>query len=629
MIKPILISVTAVFSLTSTSYAFNLPPSLQNNNLYQRTTHSLSSYQIHRPLHIHKYTNFQLSSSANSIEEDDDIISSSAVADRAPCFDNGVCATFPDDDEDDESVSLEKSMDKEQVIAKVNGDSIISSDNTSTTYTGEAIDRLGTMTGPTVWSEFGRLSAENPSIANLGQGFPDWLPPPFAVESLVSATIDSTKSPHQYTRTAGHPKLVTQLARRYTQHLHPNGKESIDPMNEVAVTVGASQALYLSLQTLVKPGDEVILFEPFFDLYVNQIKLAGGTPVFVPLTFVPYNSETGINGDGNINGDEEEVTGGTWILEPEKLEEKISSKTRAIILNSPHNPTGKVFTLSEMQMIADNVIKAGPQCVVISDEVYKYIVHSPPKDDEHMEMTKSCPGHVHFASLPNMWERTITVSSAGKTFSATGWQVGWCIAPSHLISPIHQLLPYVQFCASTVIQEALARSLPLADEPYEGYTSYYEYLNEKYRRKRDLLSSALKDAGFAIPDYDETCGGGFFIFARITPELKKALPAYRLEEPFSSNPAAPGGTARLDWALCQWMAEEKGVLCIPSSPFFSRERALEGASDEFIRVAFCKTDETIEKAALALKSLRDDIDEEEDTVEKKGEEVLVAAGGSM
>jgi len=622
MFQQILISTTAVFSLTSTSYAFNLPSlSLQNN---QRTTH-LSSYQYRTHT---QHTKFQLSSSANSIEEDDNIISSAVASDRAPCFDNGVCATFPDDEED-ESVSLDKSTDKEQVIAKVNGDSISSSES-STQYTGEAIDRLGSMTGPTVWSEFGRLSAENPSIANLGQGFPDWLPPPFAVESLVSATIDSTKSPHQYTRTAGHPKLVTQLARRYTQHLHPNGKECIDPMNEVAVTVGASQALYLSLQTLVKPGDEVILFEPFFDLYVNQIKLAGGTPVFVPLTFVPYNSEI-VNGNSNGNGGEEEVTGGTWILEPEKLEEKISSKTRAIILNSPHNPTGKVFTLSEMQMIADNVIKAGPQCVVISDEVYKYIVHSPPKDDEHMEKTKSCPGHVHFASLPNMWERTITVSSAGKTFSATGWQVGWCIAPSHLISPIHQLLPYVQFCASTVIQEALARSLPLADEPYEGYTSYYEYLNEKYRRKRDLLSSALKDAGFAIPDYDETCGGGFFIFARITPELKKALPAYRLEEPFSSNPAAPGGTARLDWALCQWMAEEKGVLCIPSSPFFSRERALEGASDEFIRVAFCKTDETIEKAALALKSLRNDIaeDEEEDTVVNKDEEVLVAAGGSM
>ncbi|KAL7533998.1 hypothetical protein ACHAXR_005575 [Thalassiosira sp. AJA248-18] len=474
------------------------------------------------------------------------------------------------------------------------------------------------MTGPTVWSEFGRLSQEH-DVANLGQGFPDWLPPDFAVESLVEATIDSTKSPHQYTRTAGHPNLVRQLARRYSKHLG----QTIDPMNEVTVTVGASQALYLSLQTLVKPGDEVILFEPFFDLYVNQIKLAGGTPVYVPLTFVPYSEESGEEGE-----EDGVVTGGTWILEPEKLASKISSKTRAIILNSPHNPTGKVFTHSEMEVIAQNVMNAGPQCVVISDEVYKYIVHSPPKDEAGM--TSSCSGHVHFASLPNMWDRTITVSSAGKTFSATGWQVGWCIGPSHLISPIHQLLPYVQFCASTVIQEALARSLPRADEPYEGHDSYYEYLNDKYRRKRDLLGKALKEAGFAIPDYDKTPGGGFFIFARITPELRKALPRERLELPFAKNSAAPGGQARLDWALCQWMAEEKGVLCIPSSPFFSREQAENGASDEFIRVAFCKTDETIERAALALMDLSGEekagVDEEEDN-ERVEVAVAVAAMG--
>lgn len=407
------------------------------------------------------------------------------------------------------------------------------------------------------------------------------------MESLVSATVDSTKSPHQYTRTAGHPNLVQQLARRYSKHL----QRMIDPMNEVAVTVGASQALYLSLQTLVKPGDEVILFEPFFDLYVNQIKLAGGIPVYVPLTFVPY--------DDCVDA----ATGGEWVLESGKLENAVSSKTRAIILNSPHNPTGKVFTLTEMKIIAESAITAGPQCVVISDEVYKYIIHSPPPKHELLNVS-SCLGHVHFASLPGMWDRTITVSSAGKTFSATGWQVGWCIGPNHLISPLHQLLPYVQFCASTVIQEALARTLPRADEPYEGYSSYYEHLNSKYRRKRDLLGTALKDAGFAIPDYNRTPGGGFFIFARITPALKSALQTERMELKYSRNSAAPGGQARLDWALCQWMAEEKGVLCIPSSPFFSREKALKGASDEFIRVAFCKTDETLARAASALRSLK-------------------------
>lgn len=158
-------------------------------------------------------------------------------------------------------------------------------------------------------------------------------------------------------------------------------------------------------------------------------------------------------------------------------------------------------------------------------------------------------------------------------------------------------MPYVQFCASTVIQEALARSLPKADQPYEGYDSYYEYLKENYTRKRDLLGNALKSAGFGVPDYEKTPGGGFFIFARIGKSISLALPSSRKNV---FNKAAPTGTARQDWALCQWMAEEKGVLCIPSTPFFSESRIAEGASDEFIRIAFCKTDETINKAALAL-----------------------------
>lgn len=453
----------------------------------------------------------------------------------------------------------------------------------------------------------------------------------------------TNNSPHQYTRTAGHPKLVKELAGRYSKHM---GRE-IDPMGEVAVTIGASQALYMALQTLIQPGDEVILFEPFFDLYQNQIKLAGGTPVYVPLTFQPY-----VNNDNNNDDDDDNISPGEWILEPQNLQNAISPKTRAIILNSPHNPTGKIFTRSEMEHIAEAVTDyAGPQCVVLSDEVYKYIVHSPPREEmeeeeaAQIELTQQmknnveetidhddtkngggvngsgnsnnvigekyqpiiCQGHVHFASLPGMWDRTITISSAGKTFSATGWQVGWAIGPKELIAPMHQLLPYVQFCASTVIQEALARALPKADLPYEGYASYYEYLKAMYTRKRDLLGSALKDAGFAVPDYDKTPGGGFFIFARIGKKISDAIPPERINAP---NVAAPAGIARKDWALCQWMAEEKGILCIPASPFFSEDTVTgvngEPLSDQFVRIAFCKTNETIHKAADRLMKLSDE-----------------------
>jgi kynurenine--oxoglutarate transaminase/cysteine-S-conjugate beta-lyase/glutamine--phenylpyruvate transaminase len=330
------------------------------------------------------------------------------------------------------------------------------------------------------------------------------------------------------------------------------------------------------------------LFEPFFDLYVNQVKLAGGKPVFVPLHFEPYDETDGA------------ISGGEWKLDRAELMKVVSPRTKAIIMNSPHNPTGKIFSRSEMEDIAESLELAGPNCVVLSDEVYKYIVHAPPKEKAVGE-SSLCRGHTHFASLPGMWDRTITISSAGKTFSATGWQVGWCIGPKRLIAPIHQLLPYVQFCASTVIQEALARTLPRADEPYEGHASYYEYLKAKYTRKRDLLATALKEAGFAVPDYDRTPGGGFFIFARAGKEIERLIPPKYIN---AKNAAAPGGVTRQDWALCQWMVEEIGLLCIPSSPFFSPERAEQGASDSFIRVAFCKSDETLEAAAAALRRLK-------------------------
>jgi kynurenine---oxoglutarate transaminase / cysteine-S-conjugate beta-lyase / glutamine---phenylpyruvate transaminase len=464
---------------------------------------------------------------------------------------------------------------------------------------GQAMQRLGVSASKsTVWTEFSRIAQEcsnrrNQSVVNLGQGFPDWLPPPFAIESLVAAALESSGSNnsnsgvgsiHQYTRPAGHPNLVQQLARRYSLHMN----QPIDAMKEVAVTVGASQALYLTLQVILQPGDEVILFEPFFDLYLNQIRLAGGTPVFVPLEFKPY--------------DDNNFSGGDWTLNKDTLQQKVGPRTKAIIFNSPHNPTGKVFTLTEMEYIAESLELANPDCVVLSDEVYKYIVHSNPQGDEKDE-SLFCRGHIHFASLPGMWDRTITISSAGKTFSATGWQIGWCVGPSRLISRIHQLLPYVQFCASTVMQEALARSLQRADEPYEGYDSYYSWLRATYTQKRDVLAYALTKAGFAVPDFNRSAGGGFFLLARVGDKIAQNIPNNLLDVP---NTATPTGQVRADWALCQWMAEEIGLLCIPSSPFFSQESARRGDySDHFVRVAFCKTDETIAAAAEALLSLQE------------------------
>jgi kynurenine--oxoglutarate transaminase/cysteine-S-conjugate beta-lyase/glutamine--phenylpyruvate transaminase len=200
------------------------------------------------------------------------------------------------------------------------------------------------------------------------------------------------------------------------------------------VTVGASQALFLALQTLLSPGDEVLLLEPFFDLYVGQIHLAGGKPTYVPL-----------QPDGS----------GGWNLDIDLLRKKITAKTKVLILNSPHNPTGKVFTEQEMKSIA-TVVRENPGLVVVSDEVYKYVIHSETAAGGAEPLGNV--GHVHFAKLEGMYDRTLTISSAGKTFSVTGWQVGWIIGPSKMVRDVQTMLPFVQVSSECGVPLAMTKS---------------------------------------------------------------------------------------------------------------------------------------------------------------------------
>merc|ERR1719440_1277218 len=398
---------------------------------------------------------------------------------------------------------------------------------------------------PTVWSEFGQLAARTQAV-NLGQGFPDWQPPEFVVAEAHTALNEGY---HQYTRPAGHPQLVEVLAERYTQHL----ERPIDAMTEVAVTVGASQALYLTLQALVDPGDEVLLLEPAFDLYYGQVRIAGGTVVPVPL---------------QVDG-----TGRQWTIDPERIEAAITPRSKLLVLNSPHNPTGKVFSANEMEAIAD-VVRRHPNLHVISDEVYKYTVYAG-------------EGHLHFAALAGMFDRTVTLSSAGKTFSVTGWQAGWCVGPTQLIKPIQLMLPFVQFCVSTPTQQALSRVLVEADKPYLGHASYYEWLRATFQAKREILAGGLRNCGM-VPMEGE---GGFFLMAD-TSALE--VPERYLGE---VTPAAPDGVTR-DWALCRWLALEGGVIAIPASPFFSPTNKRLAA--RYVRFAFCKGDETLRDASRRL-----------------------------
>ena len=413
----------------------------------------------------------------------------------------------------------------------------------------EPAKRLAGSGKPTVWGEFGQLAASTGAV-NLGQGFPDWQPPEFVVEEAQTALRTGY---HQYTRPAGHPQLVEVLAQRYSKHL----ERPIDATTEVAITVGASQALYLTLQALIDPGDEVVLMEPAFDLYYGQVRIAGGTVVPVPL--------------------EVDESGRQWTLNANRLEAAVNEKTKVLVVNSPHNPTGKVFSADEMAQIAD-VVRRHPKMLVISDEVYKYTVYG---DDAN---------HQHFAALPGMYERTVTLSSAGKTFSVTGWQAGWCIGPATLLKPIQLMLPFVQFCVSTPMQQALSRVLVKADEPYLGHPSYYAWLCEMYRTKREILATGLRRCGM-VPMEGQ---GGFFLMAD-TSSLE--VPEKYLRE---TTPAAPDGVTR-DWALCRWMALEGGVIAIPSSPFFSADN--KELAGRYVRFAFCKGDGTLQEASDRLACL--------------------------
>lgn len=417
--------------------------------------------------------------------------------------------------------------------------------------------RLQGLDKPTVWHEFSPLSVKHQSV-NLGQGFPDWNPPQFAIDALATSTQpDKGRNSNQYARSYAHMPLARVLAEDYGKRF----EREIDPATMIATAVGCTNALYCALHGLLSPGDEAILLEPAFDVYISQTKMAGGSPVFVPLRSVDIG-----------NGDEPRTANDVFKLDFEELEAAITDKTRVLILNTPHNPTGKIFSREELSNLAE-IIERHPQVTVISDEVYEHIIFDEEKSP-----------HISFATIPGMWERTLTLSSSGKTFSATGWKVGWAVGPPHLTHAVSSVQQWVNFSAPTPNQDAIAQSLERAREPYEGFDSYYKWLVEEYRRKRDLLVEALKAGGMSpiLPN------GGFFIMADTT---GIEVPASYLAEKTVAMPTDP---MPRDWAMSRWMTKEVGVTAIPPSAFYDEKNV--GLASNFLRFAYCKGDDTILKA---------------------------------
>jgi N-succinyldiaminopimelate aminotransferase len=375
--------------------------------------------------------------------------------------------------------------------------------------------------GITIFSEINELAAQHKAV-NLGQGRPDFAAPADIVQAAVRALNEGKAN--QYPPGIGMPSLREAVAA-HTSRFY--GLE-IDPKASVLVTAGATEGVFSSVMGLVDKGDEVIVIEPYFDSYVPNITFAGAVPVYVPL----HPPE--------------------WTLDPDELRAAFTPKTRALILNSPQNPTGRVLTLAELTLIAD--LCKEHDVVVISDEVYEHLVF-----DHHR--------HIPIATLPDMLERTVTVSSLGKTFSVTGWKIAWVYGPPDLIQGVNQAHQYVTFCANAPAQEAAAFALSLPG-------TYFEEFQAMYAHKRDLLMSGLEAAGLKAKKPE----GTYFVMADFS-------------EVFDGD----------DLEFARYLTTEIGVACIPPTFFYSNDHAHMASTQA--RFAFCKTDETLRIAAERLAHL--------------------------
>lgn len=358
--------------------------------------------------------------------------------------------------------------------------------------------------------------AERHGAVNLGQGFPDFPSPDFVKRAAVVAVEQDI---NQYAPSAGRFSLRAAIARR----LELDYGWVLDPAAQIVVTHGATEALFAAMLALVDPGDEVIVFEPAYDSYVPSIEMAGGVPRYY--TLEPP----------------------AWAVDRTALEALFTPRTRLILLNTPHNPTGKVFAAAELETIA--ALCRERDVIAVTDEVYEHIVFDGAR-------------HRPLATLPGMEDRTITISSLGKTFSVTGWKVGWAAASPELAGAIVRAHQFITFCGAAPLQEAAARALAAP-------SSYFEELAAMYRAKRDFLVAALRAAGLKpiVPQ------GTYFVMVDI------------------------GGLGFADdVAFCRYLTTEIGVAAIPPSAFYHDPTLGAGLA----RFAFCKSDETLERAAERL-----------------------------
>lgn len=377
--------------------------------------------------------------------------------------------------------------------------------------------------GTSVFAEI-TARAQAAGAVNLGQGAPDFDGPDWLKEAAARALHDH---PNQYAPMPGLPALRRAVA----QHWHARTGLHADPDREVTITVGATGGLASACLGLLNPGDEVIAFEPFYDAYPAAAAFAGAALRCVTLE---------MRADGSFG------------FEPADLERAVSPRTRAILLNTPHNPTGKVFSRAELETIADTAARHG--LMVIADEVYDHLVY---------EGT-----HTPIATLPAASGRVVTLGSFGKTFSMTGWKIGWAIAPADLTAGVRGAHQFLNFAVATPLQHAAAEAVPRTDE-------YARELVPRLAHARGLLAHALRPLGlrFAMP------AGGYFILA----DHRDLSARLGFAEPD-------------DVALCHRLIDQAGVATIPPTAFYAHKPR----GRHLLRIAFCKRAETITAAAERL-----------------------------
>ncbi|MFB8129922.1 MULTISPECIES: pyridoxal phosphate-dependent aminotransferase [Streptomyces] len=382
--------------------------------------------------------------------------------------------------------------------------------------------------GTTIFAEMSALALSTGSI-NLGQGFPDTDGPEEIREAAVRALRDGRGN--QYPPGPGVPELRTAIAAHQKQRYGL----AYDPDREVLVTAGATEAIAASLLALVEPGDEVVALEPYYDSYAASIAMAGGTRI--PVTLRPH-EET-----------REGVTHRRFRLDLDELRDAVTDNTRLLLVNTPHNPTGTVLTREELGEIAKLAVER--DLLVITDEVYEHLVFD---EAEHLPL----------ASFPGMRERTVTIGSAGKTFSFTGWKVGWVTGTPDLVAAVRSAKQFLTYVASGPFQYAVAEALALPD-------TYFAAFRADMLAKRDVLAAGLTEAGFKVFQP----AGTYFITTDIRPLGESD-----------------------GFAFCRALPERAGVVAIPNAVFYDHREA--GAP--FVRFAFCKRTEVLEEAAKRLKA---------------------------